>query len=68
MNLAKACQALGVSRSGYHAHLRKHERPRRRQDAQLAIDVRAAFTDNPIRRLYHLALSDEAAADSRSEI
>lgn len=45
MNLVKACQAtLGVSRSGYHAHLRKHERPRRRQDAQLTIEIRAAFT------------------------
>jgi putative transposase len=44
MNLAKACQALGVSRSGYHAHLRKHEPPRRCQDAQLAIEIRAAFT------------------------
>ncbi|MBL9183627.1 MAG: IS3 family transposase [Verrucomicrobiaceae bacterium] len=44
MNLAKACHALGVSRSGYHAHLRKHERPRRCQDDQLAIEIRAAFT------------------------
>lgn len=44
MNLAKACQALGVSRSGFHAHLRKHERPRRRQNAQLTIEIRAAFT------------------------
>jgi transposase InsO family protein len=44
MNLAKACQALGVSRSGYHAHLRKHQCLRRRQDAQLATQIRAAFT------------------------
>lgn len=44
MNLAKACQTLGVSRSGYHAHLRKHATPRRRQDAQLAIEIRATFT------------------------
>lgn len=44
MNFAKACQVLGVSRSGYHAHLRKHEPPRRCQDAQLAIEIRAAFT------------------------
>jgi transposase InsO family protein len=44
MNLAKACQTLGVSRSGYHAHLRKHQRPRRRQDAQIATEIRAAFT------------------------
>ena len=44
MNLAQACQTLGVSRSGFHAHLRKHQRPRRRQDAQLATEIRAAFT------------------------
>jgi hypothetical protein len=44
MNLSQACQALGVSRSGYHAHLRKHQRPRRRQDARLAGEIRAAFT------------------------
>jgi putative transposase len=44
MNLSRACQALGVSRSGYHAHLRKHERPRRRQDARLVGEIRAAFT------------------------
>lgn len=44
MNLAKACQALNVSRSGYHAHLHKHQRPRRHQDAQLATEIRAAFT------------------------
>lgn len=50
MNLSLACQALGVSRSGYHAHLRKHARPRRRQDAQLATEIRAAFTAS--RRTY----------------
>ena len=44
MNPALACQALGVSRSGYHTHLRKPPRPRRHQDAQLAIEIRAAFT------------------------
>lgn len=43
MNLSFACQALSVSRSGYHAHRRKHERPRRRQDARLATEIRAAF-------------------------
>lgn len=43
MSLAKACRALGVSRSGYHAHLRKQQRPRRRQDAQLATEIHAAF-------------------------
>jgi len=50
MNLSLACQALGVSRSGYHAHLCKHARPRRRQDAQLATEIRAAFTAS--RRTY----------------
>jgi transposase InsO family protein len=44
MNLAQACQAFDVSRSGYHAHLRKHQRPRRRQDAQLASEIHTAFT------------------------
>ena len=44
MNLSLACQALNVSRHGYHAHLRKHQRPRRRQDALLAAEIRAAFT------------------------
>jgi transposase InsO family protein len=44
MNLSLACQVLSVSRSGYHAHLRKPQRPRRRQDAQLAGVIRAAFT------------------------
>ena len=44
MNLAQACKTLGVSRSGYHAHLRKHQRPRRCQDAQLTTEIRAAFT------------------------
>lgn len=44
MNLAKACHALGVSRSGYHAHLHKHQRPRRRQDSLLATEVHAAFS------------------------
>lgn len=44
MSLSEACDTLEVSRSGYHAHLRKHQRPRRRQDAQLAIEIRAAFS------------------------
>lgn len=43
MNLTEACLALEVSRSGYHAHLRKHHRPRQRQDQQLALEIRAAF-------------------------
>jgi transposase InsO family protein len=50
MNLCLACQALGVSRSGYHAHLHKPERPRRRQDALLAAEIREAFTAS--RRTY----------------
>lgn len=44
MNLSEACQTLGVSPSGYHAHRRKHQRPRRRHDEQLATEIRAAFT------------------------
>jgi transposase InsO family protein len=50
MNLTEACQTLGVSRSGYHAHLRKPLRPRRRQDAQLASEIRADFSAS--RRTY----------------
>ena len=44
MSLTEACATLEISRSGYHAHLRKHQRPRRRQDAQLADEIRAAFS------------------------
>ena len=44
MRLTEACDTLNVSRSGYHAHLRKHQRPRRSQDAQLATEIHAAFT------------------------
>lgn len=43
MNLTEACHTLGVTRSGYHAHRRKHLRPRRTQDATLATEVHAAF-------------------------
>ena len=42
MNPAQACQTLGVSRSGYHAHLRKHQRPPRRPLAA------ANLTHNPV--------------------
>ena len=50
MNLAEACRALEVSRSGYHAHRRKHTRTRRLQDAALAAEIHAAFTAS--RRTY----------------
>ncbi len=43
MNLTEVCNALGVSRSGYHAHLSKSQRQRRMQDARLALEVREAF-------------------------
>jgi transposase InsO family protein len=43
MNLTDACQALGVSRSGYHDHRLKSQRPRRTEDAQLARELRTAF-------------------------
>jgi len=43
MNLSEACTALGASRSGYHAHLRKNERSRRRQDEALAAALREEF-------------------------
>ena len=44
MSLSDACQALGVSRSGYYAHLRKPAQPRRRLDAHLGAQIREAFT------------------------
>ena len=50
MNLSLACTALSVSRSGYHAHLLKHQRPRRLQDSQLANEILTAFTAS--RRTY----------------
>lgn len=43
LDLTAACQTLEVSRSGYHAHQRKAQRPRRMQDAVVATEVRAAF-------------------------
>ena len=43
MNLTDACQALGVSRSGYHDHLLKSQRPRRLQDALLALKICTVF-------------------------
>jgi len=43
MNLTEACHTLGVSRSGYHAHLRKPRLKRRTQDARLATEIHHAF-------------------------
>ena len=43
MNLTAACHTLSVSRSGYHAHLRKPQLKRRTQDAQLATEIHEAF-------------------------
>lgn len=38
-----ACQALGVSRSGYYAHMSKPEKPRRKGDAELKPKIRKSF-------------------------
>lgn len=43
MNLTEICQALAVSRSGYHAHRQKFRSQRRVQDVALAHDVQEAF-------------------------
>lgn len=43
VDLSEACLTLEVSRSGYHAHLRKAQRTRRRQDVLLAREVQQAF-------------------------
>lgn len=50
LNLTATCGTLEVSRSGYHAHLRKPQRTRRMQDAVLAREVREAFVSS--RRTY----------------
>ena len=44
MNLTETCQTLGVSRGGYQSHRQKHRRPRHREDALLAAELRVAFT------------------------
>jgi len=43
MDVAQACEAFGVSRSGYYAHLKKPLSKRRREDAELGPQVREAF-------------------------
>ena len=43
MNVAEVCQTLGVSRSGYRAHTRKHLHQRRVEDAAIAIEVSESF-------------------------
>lgn len=43
MSLTEACQALEVSRSGYHEHLRKPRGKRRRQDRVLASALAEEF-------------------------
>ena len=50
MNLTDVCLALEVSRSGYHAHLRKPQGARRQQDALIARELQEAFTSS--RRTY----------------
>lgn len=42
-SVPEMAEALEVSRSGFHAHLRKPERPRRRRDAELRPLLRRAF-------------------------
>ena len=42
-SIPEMAEALEVSRSGFHAHLRKAERPRRRRDAELRALLRRAF-------------------------
>jgi putative transposase len=43
MDVTEACEAFGVSRSGYYAHRRKPLAKRRRQDAELGPQVRETF-------------------------
>jgi transposase InsO family protein len=44
--VAAACQALGVSRSGYYAHVRGQAGPREREDARLRPLVRQIFSEH----------------------
>jgi len=39
----EACAALDVSQSGYYAHQRKAQRPRRQQDAIIAHAIKEVF-------------------------
>ncbi len=39
----EACTALGVSESGFYAHRRKAQRPRRQQDGVIAGEMKAVF-------------------------
>jgi transposase InsO family protein len=43
LNLTEVCRTLGVSRAGYHAHLHKNQRPRRREDALLITALAKTF-------------------------
>ncbi len=40
------CDTLGVSRSGYYAHVKKPERPRRQRDRELTAVMHEAFVDS----------------------
>ena len=42
----ETCSALGVSESGFYAHRRKEERPRRQQDAIIAREMKEVFDKN----------------------
>lgn len=41
-----ACAAFAVSESGFYAHRRKAERPRRREDARIAQEMKELFDDS----------------------
>lgn len=41
--VAASCDALGASRSGYYAHRRKADRPRRKRDAVLKAKIHKSF-------------------------
>jgi putative transposase len=46
MNLTEACATLELSRSGYHAHLRKPQGARHLQDLTIACELRLAFASS----------------------
>lgn len=59
------CEALGVSRSGFHAWLTRSPSRRAREDEALSAKVRASFLDSDrtygARRVWHDLLADGAA-------
>lgn len=46
ITIRDACQALGVSESGFYAHRHKPQRPRRQQDERIVREMKEVFEQN----------------------